>query len=458
VKALALGCLAITVVLHTTQPTLSIMEYDDLREGQLEAAAAMALAVAGGVLLGRYWRQGSQRDLLTSAAFLVLAAQNVLIAVATPVYDSLAASGFATWTVAAWGAVGAVLLTAAAMVPDRSARNVARTGRALLAACALLLAGTAVMATLLDESLPRAFETLPTSVEEIGFMQQHLLLFAYECLLALGWALAALRFVTIAHRDDDTLLRWLSLAAVLATAASVNYAVFPSQFTELLYGGDLFLVIAVGLVLYGAIRVITGTEAALVRSALSTERRRVASELRAGVAQELALMATQTRLLATQPAEPQRLDRLVESVERALDESRGAISALARPVDEPLASALAHAAREVADPAGVRIELDLEEGTAVSRDWRDLLVRLTRESVGIASRHGHANAVSLQLRHGRHVTLRIVDDGRGYGDESDGSEHAIAVRGMRERTEMLGASFSYEVCPTTGAAVEVRLP
>jgi signal transduction histidine kinase len=357
----------------------------------------------------------------------------------------LAASGFATWTVAAWGAVGAVLLTAAAMVPDRSARNVARTGRALLAACALLLADTAVMATLLDESLPRAFETLPTSVEEIGFMQQHLLLFAYECLLALGWALAALRFVTIAHRDDDTLLRWLSLAAVLATAASVNYAVFPSQFTELLYGGDLFLVIAVGLVLYGAIRVITGTEAALVRSALSTERRRVASELRAGVAQELALMATQTRLLATH-------------VERALDESRGAISALARPVDEPLASALAHAAREVADPAGVRIELDLEEGTAVSRDWRDLLVRLTRESVGIASRHGHANAVSLQLRHGRHVTLRIVDDGRGYGDESDGSEHAIAVRGMRERTEMLGASFSYEVCPTTGAAVEVRLP
>lgn len=132
-----------------------------------------------------------------------------------------------------------------------------------------------------------------------------------------------------ARRDDDRLLRAVSLGAVVSAASALNYVLFPSRFTELLYSGDLLFVFAAGIVLDGAIREVTSNEAALVRSAVSSERQRMASELQAGVAQELALMAAYSDWITRQPPEERRLDMLSASVERALDESRGAIAALA---------------------------------------------------------------------------------------------------------------------------------
>jgi signal transduction histidine kinase len=102
--------------------------------------------------------------------------------------------------------------------------------------------------------------------------------------------------------------------------------------------------------------------------------------------------------------------------------------------------------------------LDLDEHTEVSREWREALVRLTREAIGLATRHGGASVVSLHLRRSRHVTLRIVDDGRSDRGDGHHSEHDLIVRSLRERAEALGASLSYELHPGTGAALEVILP
>jgi signal transduction histidine kinase len=62
-----------------------------------------------------------------------------------------------------------------------------------------------------------------------------------------------------------------------------------------LYAGDLFFLLAIAVLFLGAILEITRSEAALVRTAVSSERARVADELRAGIAQELALMSLQTK-------------------------------------------------------------------------------------------------------------------------------------------------------------------
>lgn len=100
--------LVATIAIEAAEPELAIIEYDDLREGQLEAAGAVVLTLIGGVLLGRNRRDRSRRNLLLATGFLVLAVTSLFSSIATPVVDSLTASHFATWTTAAGGALGAV--------------------------------------------------------------------------------------------------------------------------------------------------------------------------------------------------------------------------------------------------------------------------------------------------------------------------------------------------------------
>jgi signal transduction histidine kinase len=83
---------------------------------------------------------------------------------------------------------------------------------------------------------------------------------------------------------------------------------------------------------------------------------------------------------------------------------------------------------------------------------RDALARLTREAVIVAARERGARTLSVQLRGGRRVTLRLIDDGQRAASAS------LAVQAMRERAEALGATF--EIAPASGAGtiVEVALP
>src|SRR5918998_393910 len=163
------------------------------------------------------------------------------------------------------------------------------------------------------------------------------------------YGIAAVGFARLSDEIGDEFLKWLSVGSVVAAIAFVNYALFPSEFTELLYAGDLFFIVAVVVLLIGAVREVADEEAAQIRTAVLEERRRVARDLHDGVAQELAFIASQTQWSLRQPDDPQPLGQILDAVERALDESRGAIAALSRPRDEPLEVALRHSALDVAN-------------------------------------------------------------------------------------------------------------
>lgn len=455
VAVTALGGLVLTVAIQAARPNLGFMEFDDLREGQLEAAAAMVLTVAAGVLFGRLHREPLLSNLLLPTALLVVAAANLYATIATPIVDSLAARRFATWTVAGATLYGALLLAVATMLPPRRLRAGWRMRVAVITAGGAGVALVATGSALLGERLPRAFETLPRTLEDIQLLSQHPALIAVELVTAAAFALAAFRLARRAGRGAVGLTRWLGVAAVVSAIAFVNYALFPSRFTELLHVGDLFVLIATGILLYGTIVEITSTEASLVRE-VSSERQRVASELRSGVAQELAFMASQAHVLSSQSAERSSFEKLAASVERALDESRGAIAALDRPVDEPVAAAIRHAALEVADRVGVTIEVDLDHDVNVTREQRDGLVRLTREAVAVAVRQRDAQRVSVALRHGHPFTLRIDDDGVAIDARS--STHDVSLRALRERADALGATLTYTEGVGASNTLEVVMP
>jgi signal transduction histidine kinase len=450
-------CLGLTVLLQVApqlDPTVGNRRF----HVGLETAAAMVLIFIAAVLLGRFRLNGSRRTLLKLAAVIILALDNLFSAVLTMAVESVSSGGFATWTFAADGVVGSLLLAVAATLPDRPVRSRGRALALALGTSFTILAGIVVTTALLGDTLPGAFGEPPATDEELELLSEHWAVIVVEVVTAVCYGVAAVGFARLAEQEEDEFLQWLGIGSVIAAIAFVNYALFPSQFTELLYSGDFFFIGAIVALLYGAVKEISREEAARIRSAVLEERRRVARDLHDGVAQELAFIASQTRWFLRQPEDPQPLGQIMDAVERALDESRGAIAALSRPIDEPLDLALGHAALDIANRVGARLQLDLDEEITVSPDWRDALLRIAREAVANAVRHGRARTISLQLREGDGIWLRITDDGEGFDLAAPRSRQSFGLTSMRERTESLGGRFNISSAPGAGTTVEVMLP
>ena len=311
---------------------------------------------------------------------------------------------------------------------------------------------------LLGDRLPSAFDDVPETGDELQLLSEHAALLVAEIVTAACFAVAAVGFARLAEEEDDEFLEWLSIGSVIASVAFVNYALFPSQFTELVFSGDFFFFAAIATLLVGAVREISREEAARIRTAVLEERRRVARDLHDGVAQELAFISSQMRWFLRRPTDTQPLELVMDAVERALDESRGAIAALSRPIDEPLDLALGHAARDIANRVGARLHLDLAGDVQVSADWRDALLRIAREAVANAVRHGHARTISVQLRDHDGVALRVTDDGDGFDLSAPRSTESFGLTSMRERAESLGGRFEIASTPGAGTTIEVDLP
>ena len=147
---------------------------------------------------------------------------------------------------------------------------------------------------------------------------------------------------------------------------------------------------------------------------MRSERRRIARDLHDGLAQDLAFIAARVRALERDPAAVVRLDQLTSAADRALDDSRAAIAALIRPLDEPLDVGLARNATEVAEWLGARAELDLEPGIEVSPTTREALVRIVREAVTNAVRHGRASRIAVSLSRSDRLTVTVADNGCGF--------------------------------------------
>ena len=453
----AAACLALTAFL-TAFPELVPVYANRSLHVALETAAAMVLLVVASVLLGRYRRTGSGRDLVTLLAVLVLATNNLFVSVLSAVVAE-DPSAFTTWVSHGTYVLGPVLLAIAAAVPSRPLRRARRTE--LLAAFGV--AGTllviAAIVALLGDDLPGQFASTPTDRESLGRFQQQPVLTLLESFAALCFGIAAALLAHHAERENDRLQMWLAIFAAVASVAFLNYALFPTLYTELVYVGDVLLLAADLALLIGTTREISSYQDAVAEAAVLDERRRVARELHDGVAQELAFISTQLHWSKESGgAHTVQLDQIAEAVERGLDESRAAIAALSRPVQKPLHIELAHTARDVADRLGGRLEFALEEGVRVAPPWRDALAKIVREAVANAIRHGHARTVSVALHDGHGVSLRVTDDGTGFDLDAPRDASSFGLISMQERTESLGGEFRVRSSPGEGTAIEVRIP
>jgi signal transduction histidine kinase len=206
---------------------------------------------------------------------------------------------------------------------------------------------------------------------------------------------------------------------------------------------------------------ITGALAAsrrrAIAKAIAQERRRIARDLHDGLAQELAYIRMEAmRMAAGRPDE--RVSRLANAAERALQESRGAIAALRREHEGSLSLELTHVAEELTDRAGARLSLQLEPDVEIQPERRQALVRILREAITNGVRHGRATEVALELSGGQGVRMAVRDNGDGFAPGGSRPRGSFGLTTMRERAQAMGGDLTIRSDPGEGTLVEVVLP
>jgi signal transduction histidine kinase len=394
----------------------------------------------------------------------VLAAKNGYFALSAMfVEEPLEGTDPLVWGTAVSGVVGATLLATAGLWRDRQIDNSPMLVSGVVLAGVVTVVGLDLAAGVFREWLPAAFPFIPDDDELVVGLDRfsgHPAKIALDLCTAAAYSVAAVAFARLADRDRDNVIGWMAVGSMIAACAFVYYAVVPSRFTELLYGGEILWLFAIMPLSYGAISEISNLESGLVRAAVRAERKRVARDLHDGVVQELAYIATQKQWLLERvigtPYEAS-VRRIGDAVDRALDESRGAIAALNRELEESLSQAVIHAAGDVADRSGLILHAQVEPGATASGEWRDALIRIVREAVGNAARHGGAREVTISLAESP-LVLTVTDDGHGFDPEAPRSAHNFGLQSMRERAESLGGRFEVSSRPGEGTVVRITLP
>jgi signal transduction histidine kinase len=265
---------------------------------------------------------------------------------------------------------------------------------------------------------------------------------------------ASIAFALQSSRREDELLRWLGPAFALAAFARVNYLLFPSLYTDWLYTGDLLRTGAYLLMLVGASRELRQYWDAQSRAAVLEDRRRVARELHDGLIQELAYIRSESYAL---PADLPAGDRIIAACDRGLDEARAAVQALGRPSDEPLGFVLHRAARELANRYQVDLDVEVDNTIDVQPEQQHALMRITREAVSNAVRHGKAERVQVQLtRRGELRQLVIQDNGKGFDVKRAVADNSgYGLLSMRDRAQALPGTFDVDAKQGSGSLVTV---
>jgi signal transduction histidine kinase len=417
-----------------------------------ETTVSLVALLAAYLACGRFLRSAQLGDMLLALALVTFAATSICFgAVPTALADSSTADRL-SWGATAARLGGAALFAAAALVPGAGAR--VRRPSLRLAAAGSTLAILALVALL---------EELSEHLRHRG--AGHAAQVAAGPVVAAGWpvlvgqaatmvlfAAAAAGYARRSARRSDGFLSWLAVAGVLGSLAALNAVLYPSLQPGWVQVADGFRIAFYLVVLAGAGWEIQHYWTSLSQASALEERRRLARELHDGLAQEVAYIGRQARLL--DPDEP-AARRIAAASTRALAESRRAITLLSSGADVPLGLSFSEAIRDVAARVGVELDVVVATRRPLARDAADALTRIACEAIANAAQHGGAGRVVIELSSGARAVLRVSDDGRGFPAGEDAPERrGHGLRGMHERVAALGGDL--RIVPVAGGGVRVE--
>ena len=204
------------------------------------------------------------------------------------------------------------------------------------------------------------------------------------------------------------------------------------------------------------------------RQLIKDERNIIANELHDSLAQTLASLRFQVRILdqALQPVGDFKTFNTIESVEHALDEAstdlRELIAHCRIPIEQQgLVPAVKRAVEKFRKETGIHILLQCDEQTLPLPSNIELnAYRIVQEALTNIKKHANAYIVRVLLSSDSAGNIRILieNDGKGFDQNrihSTEGEH-LGLTIMKERAKHLGGKLKIESEPDEGTRVELR--
>jgi two-component system nitrate/nitrite sensor histidine kinase NarX len=202
-------------------------------------------------------------------------------------------------------------------------------------------------------------------------------------------------------------------------------------------------------------------------STMLEERTRLARELHDGLAQSLGFLKLQLAQMRNflDRGEMDRFEHALsvsyQSVSSAYLDAREAIDGLRiDPLKGDIFAWLRQISIEFQEAGGVPVQLDnIDTDCQLPPEVQMQLIRIVQEALSNIRKHASANSVEISFhRWDRFCTLSIQDNGIGFSAHEipDYSQHGL--RGMRERSELIGGDFQIISKPNQGTTVRVSIP
>jgi two-component system sensor histidine kinase UhpB len=205
--------------------------------------------------------------------------------------------------------------------------------------------------------------------------------------------------------------------------------------------------------------------AARALEAGEAERKRIAAELHDGIAQSLAALLLQLRVIRdAEPAEYRdRLQNAAAQLAAVTEELRAIARGLRPPALDMLglvAAVSAHA-RQISENSNIKLDVTADDlSKALSPPAELALYRLVQEALSNVVRHSGARTATIRLRrHDGRVSATIRDDGHGFDVEKAMSRgRGLGLFGMHERALYAGGNVQVDSQAGRGTTVEIEFP
>jgi len=207
-----------------------------------------------------------------------------------------------------------------------------------------------------------------------------------------------------------------------------------------------------------------------VVTAQESERQRIARELHDETGQALTAIGLGLRGLSgslrvsNMDRTKQNLHQLELLTEHSLDELQRLIADL-RPShldDLGLSSALRWYANTLQERVKLNVHVEiLGEERSMASPVKIALFRITQEALTNVVKHSQAKTAQVVLTYAEEsVNIRVTDDGRGFDMDAAGPAKRVSwgLKGMEERTSLLGGRFEVHSRLREGTTVEVSIP
>ncbi len=207
--------------------------------------------------------------------------------------------------------------------------------------------------------------------------------------------------------------------------------------------------------------------AARLQSIREEERTRVAREIHDQLGQALTAIKLDVSSLVSELATGQRKEsNRVPSILKLVDETIQTVRRIATELrpgmldDLGLVATIEWAGEEFEARTGTKCFLELPPDDIVLDQVKATAIfRIFQETLTNIARHAGANEVKARLAaEDGNVTLEVRDNGRGIREERLHKGVSLGILGMRERVALLGGDLTITSSPGNGTSVLVRIP